>query len=89
MKKGWKIVGILFVLILLAIVGYFGYSKSKVYISNWDTIQFAVEKPNLVRNLKADYASKSAQLEKSYSQKEPTVEEQLLQQVVNQMKQGK
>ena len=84
----WLLGGI----ICVAIVGYALFSL-KLFtdriMTNWDNLKFAMEKPSVVQALRTDYASKSAELEKSLEKKEPTPQDQLIEEVLKQLKSSK
>ena len=84
----WLLVGI----ILISIAGY-SFLSVKSFVDkitkNWDVIQFSMTKPEAVRNLKDDYASKSAELEKSLGKNLPTPQDQLIEEVLKQLKTSK
>lgn len=73
------IVYILFMIMtgFMIVQGMGVYDKVK---ENWGEIAFAYQHPSLVKGIREDYASKSAQLDGSYAQKstEPTPEQQTL-----------
>lgn len=52
---------------------------------SWAEIQFSYEHTSIVRSVREDYASKSAELEDSYKQKDPTVQEKLLEELTEQL----
>lgn len=74
------IVYILFLITIGVLIanGMGTYDKVK---SNWQEITFAYSHPNIVRVIREDYASRSAQLDGSYGEKtsEPTEEQKTLQ----------
>lgn len=77
---------------LLLGVGVFGgsaYQKYYTISQNWDTINFTINHPKLVKNLENDYASRSAQLDQSYLQHNPTPQDQLIQEVAKQLQSSK
>lgn len=55
----------------------------------WDAIRFAYDKPSIVNTVKTDYYKKQQHLDEGFLLSTPSAEEQLLQQVVNQLKQSK
>lgn len=90
-KSKW-ILGLVGLLLLISIIGYASFSlklfADKV-IANWDNLKFTWEKPNIVQATRIRYASESAKLEESFSNKEPSAEDKLLDEVTNQLKSGK
>lgn len=84
--------GIVYVVLISILIGigyvWFSNQYGK-FQKNWDVIQFAMEKPEFVRALKNDYASKSAELEKDYMKKELTPEQELAKTLVDQVKGSK
>lgn len=81
-----------FTLLFVLIVGILGYGglKAKGAIdsvsNNWSEIQFAMEKPELVKALREDYKTKQAKLDKEFTQKEKTSDEVLIDEVVKRLK---
>ena len=84
-----KIFGFSLTLVILAGIIWYGLSKVNHLKENWDVIQFSLEKPSLVRTLKTDYVSQSAELEKSMFKKAPTPQDKLIEEVVDQLKTSK
>lgn len=91
-NKSKLILWLLAAIVCTVIVGYALFSL-KLFtdriITNWDNLKFAMEKPSVVQSLREDYASKSAELEKSLEQKEPTPQDQLIEEVLKQLKSSK
>ena len=79
------------VVLTFIILGLQALTTYNKYLSARNEIQFAVDHPEIVRTVREDYASKSADLDKSYTQtkKEPTADQKLLEEVANQLKQLK
>lgn len=89
----WKYFSWLVVIVLLFVLGWIGYLYVSSHIqklsSRWQELQFAYDHPAIVKTTREEYASKSAQLEASFTAKktdEPTPEQQILQQLADQVK---
>lgn len=80
-----------FTLLFLVVLGVLAYGglKAKGAIdsvsSNWSEIQFAMEKPELVKAMREDYRSKQAKLDKEFTTSEKTSEEKLVDEVVKRL----
>lgn len=74
---------------LIGVAYYWADTTITKFQKNWDVIEFAMDKPEFVRALKTDYASKSAELEKEYMKRQVTPEDELIQEVVDQVKGSK
>ena len=84
----WLLVGI----ILISIAGYSFFSVkafANKIVGNWEEIKFAFDKPNIVKAARIEYASKSAELEEGLLNKEPTPQDKLIEEVVDQLKTSK
>lgn len=87
--------GYFFIVVMFLIVAV--YLTNKLYQSYnrfnqaKEEISFAYDHPEIVKVLREDYASKSALLIKSFTEKsnEKTPEQKLIEEVVNQLKAGK
>lgn len=83
---------LLFTLVFVLVIGVLGYGGLKVkgaldsVSHNWQEIQFAMQKPNVVKAVREDYQTKSAKLDKEYTQKEKTSDEVLIDEVVKRLK---
>lgn len=89
--KKWKrniFISILF-LIIIIIIAYFGF-KFFSFVgrvsSNWREIEFAYEKPTLIRSIREDYQKKQNELDNSFLKKQQTAQEKLLEEVANKLK---
>lgn len=80
-----------FTLLFVFIIGVLAYGGLKVkgaldsISGNWSEIQFAMEKPELVKTLREDYRGKQAKLDKDFMTKEKTSEEKLVDEVVKRL----
>ena len=91
-NKSKLILWILLLVIFLTGIGYISLSVVKFtnkVVNYYDEIKFAFDKPELVKTLREEYASKSAELEEELLNKEPSAEDKLLDEVTNQLKSGK
>lgn len=80
-------------LVIAFIIGWYAYAQfsgfSKRVSGNWKEIEFAYQHPMMVQTIRVDYASRSAQLEDSYKHKDPTVQENLLNELTKQLQSSK
>ena len=91
-KKSKLVLWILILTILLTVLGYASFSVklfADKIIANWDNLRFTWEKPNIVQATRIRYASESAKLEESFSKKELSPEDKLIEEVTNQLKTSK
>ena len=71
--------------IVVLIVAFLAFKVNDL-TKNWDVVSFSLTKPELVRSLKENYASKSAELEKSFLNREKTAEQKLIEQLTEELK---
>lgn len=80
-----------FTLLFFVVIGVLAYGglKAKGAIdsvsNNWSEIQFAMEKPELVKAMREDYRAKQAKLDKDFMTKEKSAEEKLVDSVVKKL----
>lgn len=82
--SGLTVINFIVYILFMVMLGVFVYQGSLVFDkvkTNWQEITFAYNHPNLIQDIREDYASKSAQLDGSYAEKEqkPTPEQEALQ----------
>lgn len=78
---------IFFTISILLIIGAFiqGAILLDRVTKSWDEIVFAYSKPNVVKTLRLDYLNKQRALDQSFSVKEKTSEQKLIDEVVKQL----
>lgn len=91
-KKSWNIKKIVAFIILifigLGIVAYFAWQLvtfSNRIRSNWSELQFAFEKPAIVKAIRTEYQEKQTKLEKEITERQKSAEDKLVEEVVTQM----
>lgn len=80
----WIIVVGLALLIVL-VVSLEGFSFLKKVSSNWKEIQFAYQKPALVKSIREDYETKQEKLDQSFLKREKSPDEKLVDEVVKRL----
>ena len=77
-KKSWG--GRIMVLISLVILGFgafWFYSFASTVFKNWEELEFAMEKPALVKNIRTDYEQQQKKVDQSFLQKEESEDERI------------
>lgn len=78
--------GFLLIAFVLSVLTYGFFQVKGVYDrvqANWDELKFTYEKPELVKPMREDYQKKQAELDNSFTQREKSPEDQLIEAVVD------
>lgn len=79
-------------IVAIAILIFFGLQVNGFFQrvrANWDEIAFAYQKPNVVKAVRENYYKKLNNIEQEITSPQPTAEEELLREVIEQLKQSK
>jgi hypothetical protein len=84
MKLGRIVSGLTLALVLIAIIGY-GFLQCKSFYnrvqSSWDEINFAYQKPNLVKAMRVQYETRQEKLEAEFTRQEKSSQDKLIDEV--------
>ena len=71
--------------VILGILTFFTF-QVKGFYDNFEEVKFALQKPNIIKMVREDYEKKQKELEQSYTRKEQTVEQRLIEQLTKELK---
>lgn len=77
---------VLLTLLILSGIVFYGYTKAKYVVQNIEEVKFALEKPQLVKELRERHASKSAELEKELIKNEPSAKDKLIEELTQELR---
>lgn len=85
-KIVWKqIIPIAISIALLIFVGFQAVVYSLKVRSAWSEIQFALDKPKIIKAIRVEYQDRQNRLEKDITERQKSAEDKLVEEVVNQM----
>ena len=70
--------------VTVGILTFFAF-QIKWFYDNFEEVKFALKKPNIVKMVREDYEKKQKELEQSYTRKDKTSEQKLIEEVVKKL----